>query len=346
MSQKKQLTGGQKACKVLVIILCTLLALVLLLLVGIRAYFRISVSEYYKNSEKAFVIPGLSDGMIHQGLAYDAADGDFFITGYRTDGAASQLSVVSKADGKEVKRLSLANEDGSAFTGHVGGITVHGDYVYVADSKGLVVFNKSDVENASDGGIIKSVGLFETSTADDSLKVAFTHVEGDTLYVGEFYRAENYPTPDSHKYTTAAGDENTALILAYPLDDTASLGISDTIECAYSIPGLVQGMCFDGSGNICLSTSYAVAFSHVYIYDAQKEEGTVTVLGQTVPRYVLDSSTMVQDIKLAPMAEEIVNVDGKLYTMCESATNKYIFGKFTSAKYCYATDLAKYSTEK
>ena len=38
--------------------------------------------------------------------------------------------------------------------------------------------------------------------------------------------------------------------------------------------------------------------------------------------------------------------DGKLYTMCESATNKYIFGKFTSAKYCYATDLSKYSTEK
>ena len=46
------------------------------------------------------------------------------------------------------------------------------------------------------------------------------------------------------------------------------------------------------------------------------------------------------------MAEEIAAVDGKLYTMCESATNKYIFGKFTSAKYCYATDLSKYSTEK
>ena len=40
------------------------------------------------------------------------------------------------------------------------------------------------------------------------------------------------------------------------------------------------------------------------------------------------------------MAEEIVTVDGKLYTMCESATDKYIFGKFTSAKYCYAADLA------
>ena len=61
-----------------------------------------------------------------------------------------------------------------------------------------------------------------------------------------------------------------------------------------------------------------------------------------VPLYVLDGSTLKGDIKLAPMAEEIVIENGKLYTMCESATNKYIFGKFTSAKYCYATDLSKY----
>ena len=94
----------------------------LVLLHGIRGYFRIPVSEYYKNSEKAFVIPGLSDGMTHQGLAYDSENDTFLITGYRSDGNASQVSVVSKADGKEVKRLNLANEDGSAFTGHVGGI--------------------------------------------------------------------------------------------------------------------------------------------------------------------------------------------------------------------------------
>lgn len=346
MSQEKTVSGGRKALKVILVILCCLIGLVLLLLLGIRAYFRLSVSEYYRNSEKTFVIPGLSDGMIHQGLAYDSENDTFLITGYRTDGNASQVSVVSRADGKEVKRLNLANQDGSAFTGHVGGITVHGNYVYVADSKGLVAFNRADVVAASDGDSVKSVGLFKTSTEDDSLGVAFTHVEGDTIYVGEFYREENYPTPDSHKYKTAAGDENTALILAYKLDDTASLGISDRIEYAYSIPALVQGMCFDADGKIYLSTSYAVAFSHIYSYDPTKEEGSITVLGQTVPRYVLDSSTQINDIKLAPMAEEIVIVDGKLYTMCESATNKYIFGKFTSAKYCYATDISKYKQDK
>ena len=337
---EKTVSGGKKALKVIITVLLCILCFVALLLLGARAYFRLPVSGYYKNSEKAFVIPGLSDGMVHQGLAYDSENGTFLITGYRTDGKASQVSVVSKADGREIKRLDLANEDGSAFTGHVGGITVSGDYVYVADSKGLAVFSKADFDSASDGDSVKSVGLFATSSDSDSLHVAFTHAEGDMIYVGEFYRKENYPTPDSHKYKTAAGDENTALIIAYHLDSTAPLGISEEIVRAYSIPGLVQGMCFDSDGQIYLSTSYAVAFSHIRSYNAGKEEGTITVLGQTVPLFVLDSSTETGDLKLAPMSEEIVTVDGKLYTMCESATNKYIFGKFTSAKYCYATDIS------
>ena len=162
------------------------------------------------------------------------------------------------------------------------------------------------------------------------------------IYVGEFYREANYPTPDSHKYKTAAGDSNTALILAYKLDADAEFGISPQIEAAYSTTGLVQGMCFDGSGRFCLSTSYGPAFSHIYVYNNPKREGNIDVLGQNVPLYALDSSCLAHDIKIAPMSEEIVFVDGKLYTMCESASNKYIFGKFTSAKYCYATDLTEY----
>lgn len=101
-------------------------------------------------------------------------------------------------------------------------------------------------------------------------------------------------------------------------------------------------MCLDGTGNMNLSNSYGPAFFHISRYTGTKEEGSVTGLGQTVPRYVLDSSTQTAEFKLAPMAEEILVVDGKLYTMCEAATDKYIFGKFTSAKYRYATDISKY----
>lgn len=331
-----------KALKVCLIILAVIVGLALVLVIGVRMYFRLPVSDYYKNSEKAFVIPGLSDGMTHQGLCYDAQSNEFYITGYRSDGKASQVSVVGRDSGKEVKRLWLANTDGSVFDGHVGGITVNGKYVYVADEEGLVVYSRDDIANAQNGDTVRALGLFSTAAGGDSLKVAFVHATADTVYVGEFYREENYPTPDSHKHTTAAGDNNPALILAYKLDSSAEFGIGSQIEKAYSVPGLVQGMCVDENGRIYLSTSYAVAFSHIYIYDAPKQNGTIAVLGQSVPLFELDSSSMVKDIKAAPMAEEIVIVDGKLYTMCESATDKYIFGKFTSAKYCYATDISKY----
>lgn len=342
MAQEQAKPTKNRVFKVIGIILCCVIGFFLMLILGIRIYFRLPVSAYYKNSEKAFVIPGVSDGMVHQGLAYDKKTDEFLITGYKSGGKASQVSIVSKSSGKEIKRLNLANEDGSAFTGHVGGISLNGDFIYVADGKGLAVFNKSDFISAKSGDSVKMSGCFKTVTENDYLRVAFTHVEGDMIYVGEFYRKSNYPTPDTHKYTTAAGDKNTALILVYKLDETAPFGISKKIERAYSTRGLVQGMCFDEDGKIYLSTSYALAFSHVFAYDATKQEGEITVLEQKVPLYVLDSSTMLKDIKLPPMSEEIVILNGKLYTMCEAATNKYIFGKFTSAKYCYATDLSKY----
>lgn len=344
MSQKKTVSSGQKAFEIIMTVLCCIIAFVFLVLLGARAYFRLPVSEYYAYSEQAFVIPGVNDGMIHQGLAYDSENDTFLITGYRTGGNASQVSVVSCASGNELKRVNLAKADGKAFTGHVGGITHYGDYIYVADSKGLYVYAKADFEAAKSGDSVKSVGMFKTTTDDDKLRVSFTHVEGDTLYIGEFHRDPDYATPASHKYTTAAGDKHGGLILAYKLDraETETFGIVNNVERAYTIPDLVQGMCFDASGKIYLSTSYGATFSHIYSYTTDKQEGNITVLGQSVPLYVLDSSTLVGDIKLAPMAEEIVIVDGKLYTMCEAATNKYIFGKFTSAKYCYATDISKF----
>lgn len=332
--------SAHKARKIVVIVLASLIALVLLVLLGARAWFRLPVREYYSHSEKAFKIPGVNDGMILQGLAYDETNEWFYVTGYRTDGAASQVGIVS--DGRTLKCIDLADPDGKPYTGHVGGITVAGKFVYVADEDGLIVYATEDFAAANDGESVRALGYFSTLTEEDELGVAFVHAEGDRLYVGEFFREENYQTPASHKYTTAAGDDNTALLLEYRLDETAEFGIADEIEAAYSIPSLVQGMCFDDAGHICLSTSYGPAFSHIYIYDAPAQEGEITVLGQNVALYALDSSNLVVDMKLAPMSEEIVALDGKLYVMCESASNKYIFGKFTSAQYCYATDLGAY----
>ena len=68
---------------------------------AVIGYFKLPVSGYYKASEKAFEIPGLSDGFIAQGISYDDREDTFFITGYMKDKSASPVYLVKKSDGKK-----------------------------------------------------------------------------------------------------------------------------------------------------------------------------------------------------------------------------------------------------
>lgn len=60
-----------------------------------------------------------------------------------------------------------------------------------------------------------------------------------------------------------------------------------------------------------------------------------------VPVYALESGNKVKEFEAPPMSEEIIFVDGKLLTMCESASGKYFFGNLTGGRWCYATDASK-----
>lgn len=336
------------AKKILLTVLIIVLAIILLFFAAVRIYFRAPVKQYYSDSEKTFVIPGLSDGFVAQGLSYDSRTDSFFVTGYMKDGGASPVYIVNKTDEKLTKTLYLQNDDGTDYIGHAGGITVHGNYVYIAGGEDccLYVYDYSEMISSDTGSRIKSLGEFSTGLSDsDYISVAFTADAGDRLIVGEFYREPNYPTPDSHKLIVGGNITNSALAAAFLYDDTAKFGLSDQISEAYSLPDQIQGMSVN-ENRIYLSSSYGPAFSRLYAYDAGKTETSeITLLGQTVPLYILNDGSLIKTVKAPPMSEEIAEVDGKLYTMCESASNKYIFGKFTSAKYCYATELSAFEED-
>ena len=61
--------------------------------------------------------------------------------------------------------------------------------------------------------------------------------------------------------------------------------------------------------------------------------------GTSVPLVYLDSSMLTDDLRMPPMAEEIVVLDNKIYVMNESACTKYIFGNLTSGRHIYAYEL-------
>lgn len=333
-----------KALKItLSAVACVVLALGFILLCAI-GYFRLPVSAYYKNSENAFVMPGLNDGYVPQGFCYDQEETWFLATGYMTDHSCSPVYVVDKESGEELKMAYLKLEDGSDYTGHGGGISFWNDYLYVADGgeNCVYVYRYSDLKNVSNGGSINSIGSFSTEVGDDHIQPAFVEVHGDKIVIGEFYRDGNYPTPDSHKITTPNGDENTALAVEFSLDENFEYGINPVPEKAYSMREQVQGVTFN-DGKMYLSTSWGVAFSHIFVYDLEKTTSdNLNVLGADIPVYHLDGASLIVDMKIPPMSEEIAIVDGKLYVSCESASNKYIFGKFTGGKWCYATDLSDY----
>ena len=350
MGKKEKKQRKKKSpLRILVTVVCILLASVLLILLGGRLFFRLPVYGYYRASEKGFKIPALSDGFVPQGLDYDRG-GYFWVTGYMGDGSASPVYIVEKESGDLYKTVYLVNEDGSDYCGHAGGLVVGFDYVYVAGGEDncVYVFDAAAFGAAEDGASVKAVGRISTMVSDgDYVQPACLYLqvgeEKSYLYVLEFYKDPEYPTPDTHKITTPAGDLNQALALVYEMDANGVFGVASAPTCAISLPDKVQGMYMDDE-YVYLSTSWGTSFSHIYEYrwsDVLDTEGLTFLPGTTLPLYYLDSASLNKDYKIPPMAEEIVIVDGKLYTMCESASNKYIFGKLTSSQWCYATDLGE-----
>ena len=194
--------------------LCVLGVLTAMVLLGARLYFRLPVRDYYKASERGFLIPDCNRGFVAQGIAYDGETGRFLVNGYQKDHVASPIYIIAPGARKPDRTIRMAEPSGADYTGHAGGIARYGDYIYVADGGGrrLLVFSSQSIYEAADGERVAAIGAFDTAVSDtDYIGPAFVTVDGDRLVTGEFYRDPNYQTPESHKFTTLAGDYQQAL---------------------------------------------------------------------------------------------------------------------------------------
>lgn len=328
-----------KILKTALIVLGALVALVLLLLIGVKVGEKLRYLSFYTNANKEFAMPGRSDNLVQQGMVYLEDEERFLICGYMSDDTSSRVYVVSE-DGEVLSYSELRNADGSAYLGHTGGIEVYKNNVYITEGTpeqgydgGLDVFPLDQILAGSKA--VNTVGRVKTYN-----NPAFCHIYGDHMLVGEFYRELDYETALSHRMTTPAGDSNTALITVFRLDDS-ELGISGAPVAGITTTGAVQGMYTLDGKEIVISTSWGLTSSHLYFYDMEKitqTEGTVSVDGNELPIYHLDSASLVHTAELPPMAEELVYKDGKIFVLNESACNKYIYGKFMSGNHLYSYD--------
>ncbi len=330
----------------IVIIIAYVLIFIGLLFIGFKLYFKLPHSDYYNASVQAFTIPGTSDGFIAQGIDYDAANEQFLVSGYMKNGSPSPIYIVNKK-GNTTKKLFVSLENGKKYRGHGGGIALSGDFVYLTgdDNGSIHVISYPDILSAKSGSSVSVTSALNLVHADDDyIGPAFVSNVGEYLVVGEFYRKDDYPTLPSHKIETDAGDTHRALAVVYRIDASLPEGVDPTPIAAISLPKQVQGLTVS-EGRVYLSTSWGLSRSHILTYDAiaaaaSRQENDITVLGTTVPLYALDRTSRLTDKEIPPMSEEMVVVNGYLYVMCESASDKYIFGKFTDGEFCYATKLS------
>ena len=124
-------------------------------------------------------------------------------------------------------------------------------------------------------------------------------------------------------------------VIFYALAGYYGWYVDMTPEKVYSIRNKVQGICFTPDGKVMMSTSYGLADSVYYVYN----EADAVDSGKTLdgaPLYYLCETTQV--MKGPAMSEDLECKNGKIYTMTESASDKYIFGKFFFANKIIAFD--------
>ncbi len=297
----------KKVLKIVAIVIASILGLILLLWGGLNIAKFFIYDDYYQIESTLCENPGLSDGFVCQGICAYGED-LIFVSGYMKDGSASRIYVTDTENNRHYVSMT---SNGLEFDGHAGGIAVNGNTVYVGDGGRLYTFDAELLVNAKNGDSVE-IG----SGTEINNTAAFVFADEDYVYVGEFHDGKNYIT--DHPIDTPDG-KYFAIMSRYSHDNLS------TPDRVYSIRNKVQGVCVTEDGKIVLSTSYGLAHSYYYVYNEDEAiDSGMTLDG--APLYYL--TECVDTIKGPAMAEGMDERNGRVITLTESASDKYIFGKF------------------
>ncbi|MCU6708365.1 hypothetical protein M6D81_06520 [Paenibacillus sp. J5C_2022] len=297
--------------------------------------FRIDMPEieqFLGISEEGPVIPGLKQGAIPQGLAYMPENDWLLISYYREDGKPSLLAAVDKKSGEFVKAVELFEENGAPYTGHAGGVAVSRSHIWISSGGSVYWMNSERLIEAENGGQLTFQGAVLTDT-----RASFVSYADGILWVGEYAQGVDYPTGEHHYRLNREGQEHRAWAAGYKLDmETDHLPVregNDSLlpavpDYILSIPDRVQGVAI-ANGEAWLSQSYGRNNSSEltgYSVDIQQGEPheMASIEGKDVPLWFLDGMNQLKQHIIPPMSEGIVNVEGTLYILVESAAQKFV----------------------
>lgn len=332
-----------RPARALLIALGVVAGIALIAVIGLNVYVRVAFAPFYERAEAAFPIPGLDAGFVCQDLDCLEDGQTWLLSGYQADGSASPL-YRRAADGSTA-RLTVELPDGTAYDGHGSAVTSDDGLVYLACEGGYLVLDEATVASADDGQAVAALG-----SVDLGFSPSFMNIEGEVMYAGAFYHPGDYETPESWHVVTPDGTENPSLMFAFSADPSQEWNFATEPMAAYSIPGMIQGVCATPDGSLVLSQSFGLATSHLLVYDIDviEPDGTLEAAAlrpdapdpaADVPLYCLDGRSLADDVAAPPMTEGIESHDGRVYVSEESASGKYLFGKLYGAGQVYALAL-------
>ncbi len=287
--------------------------------------------SFFKNFKSDFIIPGLFEGIIPQGICYISKTDTFAVSGYYEDGLfPSMLMLISAKTGKLTKAFPLQNVDGKDYFGHAGGIAASDDYIYITSENTCYILEINKLEKLKNGDQLKFQSNFKLNT-----KGSFACFYNDVLWTGDFIESSDKEREGARKITTLTSGETfyaycEGYVLKDGLPDIKKINSENNgyiPDYMIAIPEQVQGMCFTHSGKLVFSTSYGRKNnSKIYVYEdvlLTDRVGTYTIDGIEINLLACGSNLLKETIIAPPMAEGIVQVDSSQYIIFESGAEKY-----------------------
>ena len=317
--------------KIWIPVVCILATIIISTL--IIYFFGAFFVDFNNLSKKEFLMPGLDTSFVPQGLDYNEKHSKFLVSGYMANGDGSRIYIV---DGNtyNCEKYVTVELDEELACDHFGGITSYQNTIWVTGTNSVFRINMVDVLNTINGHSVEALDEFLIPNNTD-----FLTVYNNKLVVGEFYRQKSFETDPSHAVKTQNGT-NRALGFVYNINEHNKYGVNSTTpEYAISLPDIVQGMCLNKDGNIVLSTSYSIFDSHLYIHKNILESNnytTIKIADQSIKTYILDNTTLLDNITCPAMTEEVALVNDRVFVGFENASSKYKLVNRVRSKYIYS----------